>query len=98
MKRKNSIQAEISIHRRAIDALLYTKKKRNLVAEFKGLPNAHGVYEGEYDVIPTFNLQTLDTNGKLMTDDVSVYAIPVSEVENLAGGYTVYIGGEINYG
>lgn len=54
---------------------------------------AADIYDGDYSVTPTFELQTLETNGKAMADDVSVYAIPVSVVANLSGGNTVVIGG-----
>lgn len=53
------------------------------------------VYEGDYDVKPNFVIQTLDTNQKYMSDDVTVQAIEVSSVSNLSGGNTIYIGGII---
>lgn len=51
------------------------------------------IYEGPYDAVPNFTDQKLETNGKTMADDVTVYAIPVSYTENVGGGYTVFIGG-----
>ena len=61
------------------------------------LPNVIGGqhYEGEYVVTPNFNVQTLETNGLLMDDDVTVEAIQVSRTSNPSGGTTVYIGGLI---
>lgn len=53
-------------------------------------------YEGPYTVDPDFEGQILDTNRKVMTDDVTVNAIEVQRVSNLSGGVTVYIGGIIN--
>lgn len=53
----------------------------------------HGYYHGEYRVIPKFNEQVLETNDKIMQDDVTVEEIPVYKTENLGGGYTVVIGG-----
>lgn len=50
------------------------------------------IYTGEYDVIPTFSLQTLATNGKKMLDDVTVHEIPVTRTSNPYGGQTVLIG------
>lgn len=38
-------------------------------------------YEGEYTVTPTEETQTLETNGKRMTDDVTVEPIPSSYVQ-----------------
>ena len=52
-------------------------------------------YHGAYIVDPDFEGITLGTRNKLMRDDVTVNPIEVSEVSNLAGGITVYIGGII---
>lgn len=49
-------------------------------------------YIGPYDVIPTFDDQTLNTSGKVMTDNVEVKQIPISVVSNVSGGTTVWIG------
>lgn len=53
-------------------------------------------YTGEYEVVPTFEEQTLATADKTMANDVTVHAIEVSRTSNPAGGKTVYIGGTIN--
>lgn len=55
-------------------------------------------YTGDYQVTPTASGQTLETSQKLMTDDVTIQAIPFSSVGNNSGGKTIYIGGanEIN--
>ena len=50
-------------------------------------------YDGSYYVLPSFDSQTLETNGLLMNDDVTVDAIYVSRTSNPSGGITVYIGG-----
>ena len=55
-------------------------------------------YDGPVEVDPKFYEQSLATKDKVMGSNVTVHAIAVSTVENLAGGNTVYIGGEINYG
>lgn len=52
-------------------------------------------YHGAYIVDPDFEGITLGTRNKLMRDDVTVNPIEVSEVSNLSGGITVYIGGII---
>ena len=49
-------------------------------------------YAGEYEVIPDFDTQILETENKLMTDDVTVHPIPVHRTTN-PYGTTVYIGG-----
>lgn len=43
------------------------------------------IYTGEYIVTPKVNAQYLDTDNKLMTDDVTVLEIPYSEVSNQYG-------------
>lgn len=53
----------------------------------------HQTYTGEYIVTPTVAGQTLETQNKLMTDDVTVEAIPYHEVSNLFNGLTITIGG-----
>ena len=54
-------------------------------------------YEGEYEVIPKTEAQTMETKGLLMSDDVTITAIPYFEVSNIQGGQTVWIG-EMNNG
>lgn len=49
-------------------------------------------YSGDYEVTPNFDTQTLETENKLMTDDVTVFPIPVHRTTN-PYGTTVYIGG-----
>lgn len=58
------------------------------------IPNAAGVtpYAGPYEVTPRLYAQSLDTDGKLMEDDVTVYEIPVTRTTNPTGGLTVLIG------
>ena len=49
-------------------------------------------YDGEYIVTPTDYIQTLDTDDKVMRDDVTVLAVPYIEVDNPYGGVTCIIG------
>lgn len=49
-------------------------------------------YTGPYEVVPAaFEGQVLDTNGKLMRNDVLVHEIPYLETSNDSGGVTVSI-------
>lgn len=48
-------------------------------------------YEGEYEVTPSVTAQTLPTKDKLMSDDLTIKAIPVYNVGNTSGGSTFYI-------
>ena len=58
------------------------------------IPNTPGLerYGGPYEVTPRLYAQSLDTDGKLMEDDVTVYEIPVTRTTNPTGGLTVLIG------
>lgn len=58
------------------------------------IPSAANVnmYGGPYEVTPRLYAQSLDTDGKLMEDDVTVYEIPVTITSNPHGGQTVLIG------
>lgn len=51
------------------------------------------VYSGTHSVMPSALTQTLPTKGKKLTADVTVLPIPVQEIANDAGGYTLIIGG-----
>ena len=48
-------------------------------------------YEGEYEITPKVEAQTLPIAKKTMKEDLTVKAIPVFNVGNNAGGSTFYI-------
>lgn len=48
-------------------------------------------YEGEYVVTPKVTEQTLETRNTSMREDVTIEAIPYSEVTNPSGGLTANI-------
>lgn len=50
------------------------------------------IYDGDYIVTPRAWEQYLDTDHKVLINDVTVLEIPYTEVGNLAGGTTVSIG------
>ena len=52
-------------------------------------------YTGSYEVTPKVDAQTLSTAKKLMTEDLTVKAIPFFDVSNNSGGRTVYIAKEV---
>lgn len=49
------------------------------------------VFSGSYEITPQVNSQTLETNNKIMTDDIEISSIPYRETPNQYGK-TVYIG------
>lgn len=53
-------------------------------------------YTGEYDVTPkAFETQTLETAGKVLSDNIVIVEIPYFETSNPANGKTVYIAKEV---
>lgn len=53
------------------------------------------MYDGPYSVTPSMESKTLRTKDKLLSDDVTVLAVPVFRVSNTSGGTTVYIANEV---
>ena len=49
-------------------------------------------YHGQYAVTPRLYQQALETKDKIMSDNVIVYSIPITETDNPQGGKTVVIG------
>lgn len=49
-------------------------------------------YGGEYEVTPRLYAQYLDTDGKYMDNDVTIFEIPITRTTNPTGGQTVLIG------
>lgn len=58
--------------------------------------DARDHYEGPYEATPKKNdIQTLETNDKIMDNDLTVLEIPYSEVDNPEGGKTINIAFEL---
>lgn len=55
------------------------------------------LYNGDYSVTPKVSEQKMNTAGKVMLEDVTVFAIPYFDVSNTSGGSTVYIADEIEF-
>lgn len=51
-------------------------------------------YEGDYTVTPRVDSQTMETRGKIMSNDVTILAIPYYDTSN-PYGTTIYIGSEV---
>lgn len=51
-------------------------------------------YEGDYTITPSRYEKVLETANKVLSKDVTINAIPYSEVSNLGGGTTFYIAKE----
>ena len=62
------------------------------------IPSSPGLelYGGPYEVTPkAWDVQILETEGKLMADDVTVFKVPYYETVNLFDGKTAYIAEEV---
>ena len=62
------------------------------------IPSTPGLelYGGPYEVTPkAWEEQILETEGKLMSDDVTVFKVPYYETINLFDGKTAYIAEEV---
>ena len=55
----------------------------------------HKPSEGDYVVTPKVEAQMLETENKIMEQNVSIMGIPYYDVSNSAGGNTIYIGSEV---
>lgn len=55
-------------------------------------------YEGSYTIRPAVEAQIIETKDKLMSDDITIQAIPYHVVDNAEMGLTVIIGGVDDYG
>lgn len=53
-------------------------------------------YEGSYEVTPSVDPQQLETENKVMKENVNIKSIPFYKVSNIHHGNTVIIGGTIN--
>lgn len=53
------------------------------------------LFTGDYEVTPRIQSQIVPTKDKVMSDDMTVKAIPFYNVSNTSGGHTVYIGSEV---
>lgn len=53
----------------------------------------YDTYDGSYEITPRTYPQTLETENKMMSDNVLVHKIPFSKVSNIHNGFTVNIGG-----
>ena len=85
------LDSEFSSKFEELDSDFSASLDENIVIE---LTTEHEQYEGDYNVTPTIESQTLPTKKKLMAEDVNIKGIPIFETDNLSGGTTVYIAKE----
>lgn len=91
-------EIDYHIHSRIYDVSMTLEQIDHKDLTIEITPGAIGyeTYEGPYEVVPmAHTMQVLDTENKLMTENVLVYEIPYWETSNPQGGNTVYIGGEL---
>lgn len=83
-----------------VDSGFKNKQDMSLDAEFAGFQRVSvfentDYYEGDYQITPRVEEQTMKTAQKMMTDDVTIHEIPYYETSNTSDGTTVYIGKEV---
>lgn len=61
------------------------------------MPETFERFDGSYTVVPAVAAKSLQTKDRLMSDDVTVTAIPYYEVSNPQGGSTIVIGDDHVY-
>lgn len=66
-----------------------------MIEQLSSLNADYDFFSGSYDIIPTIDPQILETEGKIMEQNLTIREIPYYEVSN-SSGYTVYIGGDLN--
>lgn len=72
-------------------------ESNNLSATFETqiISSDHPTYDGAYEVTPSAHeAQILETEGRVMEDDVTVRIIPFFQTSNISGD-TVYIASEV---
>ncbi len=75
--------------------VIIEKEKKDLQFETPYSVYIEGdIYDGEYEVTPKTNPQTLETATKVMLQDVLINKIPYYETSNEYGD-TIYIGSEV---
>jgi hypothetical protein len=81
---KANMSTPFSIHATIEEAQLYY---------IHGVVKPSEEYYDSYEVESDFEDHTISTKGKFLRDDIVVKKVPVSTVGNIAGGYTLNIGG-----
>ena len=90
------IEGEVSLSSAIEGEMAMTSLVDGEIDKVVFVDTSHPVYDGDYIVTPLVNSEvTLDTNGKLMEDDVTVLRVPYLETANPSGGNTAYIGEHI---
>jgi len=64
----------------------------DFIEEIETLAQDYEIWNGNYIVTPTIAAQILETQGKVMKNNMVINEIPYTEVSNTSGGNTVRIG------
>lgn len=64
----------------------------DFIEEIEALAQDYEIWNGNYIVTPTIAAQILETQGKVMKNNMVINEIPYTEVSNTSGGNTVRIG------
>ena len=91
------LSVQFSENKNSIFARFYENDNRISASfgQFQTITIDREKYKGEYVFTPKVNAQTIPTKSKVLTEDVTINAIPYFDVTNTSGGSTVYIGSEV---
>lgn len=64
----------------------------DFIEEIETLAQDYEIWNGNYIVTPTIAAQILETQGKVMKNNMVINEIPYTEISNTSGGNTVRIG------
>lgn len=72
-----------------------SKPNQPLSGRLSTQPRPYSPYTGDYEVTPGVHAQTLETAGKILSQDIVIHAVPYRETSNEENGLTVYIAEEV---
>ena len=85
------ISAKATENEIKLQGTIYASKNLMGIVNIGG---SYDSYKGEYNVVPARREQVLETQNKLLKENITIIEIPYSEVSNLGGGNTFYIARE----
>jgi hypothetical protein len=93
IKIEDHLTGKLSANRRISGKIRGEQKLIGVIQPSTDSECHHREYDGEYEVIPkAYEKTVLETNKRIMKDNITVHEIPITIVTNLSGGSTACIG------
>lgn len=87
------ITGNVGIVQNKISGQLSTINNVSGIISITGSANPYPFYDGTTEITPIAHLDILlETEDKIVTDNIIIHEIPYYQTSNLSGGYTVIIG------